>query len=415
MAELLSVQEAHQRILAKFNPVETVDISFDHAIDRILASDIPADIAWPPFDNSSMDGFAVCAVDTTGAKPDHPIQINVVADIPAGTEMHVQIKPGEAARIMTGAPVPDGADAVIPIEDTHQNREAVESSILPEFISVFSPARSGQFIRPAGQDIHKGQIVLQAGRKLKPADIGLLAMLGEVNLKVYRKPRVALISTGDELVPPGHPLKPGKIRDSNTYMLAGLVESAGGEILQLGFTADRFEDVQARLDQAAESNIDLILTSAGVSVGAFDFIRAVVESHGNLDFWRVNMRPGKPLTVGDYRGKNFIGLPGNPVSAYVGFEVFVRPAINRLAGMAETERLTYRARTAHNIESDGRESYLRARIYKNGEDWEAALTGHQGSGNLFSIVDANSLLVVPAGVKSLPAGSEVVVWLLNQN
>jgi len=414
LADLLSVQEAHQRILSKFKPVDTTEISFEDAIDRILAVDIVADIAWPPFANSSMDGFAVQAADTLAAASDNPVYLKVVADIPAGTHPEFHLQPGQAARIMTGAPIPQDANAVVPVEDTNQNRLSVNSD-LPETVYIFKSARPNQFIRSAGQDISPGQRVLQSGRRLKPADIGLLAMLGHITLPVYRKPRVALLSTGDELVPPGQPLRPGKIRDSNSYMLAALVESAGGEVLQLGFTEDRFEEIQSRLGLAAEAEVDLILTSAGVSVGAFDFVRAVVESRGILDFWRVNMRPGKPLTVGQYGGINFIGLPGNPVSAYVGFEVFVRPAINHMAGMLQADRLTYRVYTAQNIESDGRESYLRSRVYKDGEEWRAVLTGHQGSGNLFSIVDANALLIVPAGVKSLPAGSEVVVWLLNQD
>lgn len=412
MSDLLSVQEAQKRILANFQPVDSLGIAFHEAVDRVLAMDVIADVAWPPFDNSSMDGYAVVVADTSPSSPQNPIYLDVVADIPAGSHPEFQLKSGQAARIMTGAPVPSGADAVIPVEDTHQERSSVGTEP-PKRIQVDKPARVGQFIRPMGQDITRGQEVLSKGRRLKPADIGLLAMLGEVCPLVYRKPRIALLSTGDELVPPGQPLRPGKIRDSNSYMLAALIQSAGGEVVPLGFTEDRFENVQTLLNQAVSAGVDLILTSAGVSVGAFDFVRAVVETRGHLDFWRANMRPGKPVTAGDYGGVNFIGLPGNPVSAYVGFEVFVRPAINRLAGMLDTERLTYMVRTAQPIESDGRESYLRARVYKEGQEWKAILTGHQGSGNLYSIVDANALLIIPSGVKSLPVGSEVTAWLLN--
>lgn len=414
MADILSVSEAHSRILEKFSPLGTVEVPIEEACGRVLASDIEADTAWPPFNNSSMDGYAVISSDTEGAGGKVPVVLKVVADIPAGTYPQHRIQPGEAARIMTGAPIPAGADAVVPVEDTHQSRMAAAEA-LPETVSVYVPAKKGQYVRASGQDITPGQCLLESGRRLKPGDIGLLAMLGIVNVPAFRKPRVAIFSTGDELVPPGESLKPGKIRDSNSYMLAAMIKSAGAEVIRLGFTGDRFEQVEDRLDQAVNRNVDLILTSAGVSVGAFDFIRGVVESRGSLDFWRVNMRPGKPVAVGSYRGIHFIGLPGNPVSAYVTFEVFVRPALSRLAGMRETDRLTYVARTAQNIESDGRESYLRARIYKEGDEWKAVLTGHQGSGNLYSIVNANALLIVPAGVKSLPAGNEVIVWLLNQD
>jgi molybdopterin molybdotransferase len=260
--------------------------------------------------------------------------------------------------------------------------------------------------------------VLQTGHKLRPQDLGLLAMLGVADVPVYRKPRVALLSSGDELVPVDAPLRPGKIRDSNTYTLSALLEGAEVEVLNLGIAADRRESVEGLLEKAAAQKVDLILSSAGVSVGAFDFIKDVVEAQGELKFWRVNMRPGKPLAFGNFKDIPFIGLPGNPVSAFVGFEVFVRPALERLSGLETvstqkgTGRPRVRVRLAESLSSDGRESYLRAYVREENGILCAHLAGHQGSGNLLSIVQANALLIIPAGVKSLAAGKDVDAWLL---
>jgi molybdopterin molybdotransferase len=237
-------------------------------------------------------------------------------------------------------------------------------------------------------------------------------MLGGARVAVFRRPRVALLSSGDELLPVEAELEPGKIHDSNSYVLAALIHRVGGELIPLGVAGDRREWVQALLEKAAGSGADLILSSAGVSVGAFDFVKEVVDSHGQLDFWRVNMRPGKPLAFGQYRGIPFIGLPGNPVSAFVGFEVFVRPAIERLCGLQETRRRTARARLGEQVHSDGRESYLRGELREQGGTLVAYLSDHQGSANMPGLVRANALLIIPAGVKSAPAGWEVEAWLL---
>ncbi|HEX9027816.1 MAG TPA: molybdopterin molybdotransferase MoeA, partial [Anaerolineales bacterium] len=243
--------------------------------------------------------------------------------------------------------------------------------------------------------------------------VGFLATLGENLVKVYRQPRVGLISTGDELVQVEERLSPGKIHDSNVYSLAALVKKYGGEPLNLGIAADREEAVRAKLDQACQAGVDLILSSAGVSVGAFDFVRQVVEERGLLSFWRVNMRPGKPLAFGNYRNKPFVGLPGNPVSSFVAFEVFVRPALLKMGGFPSWERPSQVVRLGEAIESDGRESYLRAIVSRSAGEWSARLTGHQGSGNLRSLIQANALLIVPSGVKSLPAGAELEAWMID--
>jgi molybdopterin molybdotransferase len=261
-------------------------------------------------------------------------------------------------------------------------------------------------------DIRAGEVVLHTGRALKPQDLGLLAMLGVARVIVYQKPRIALFSSGDELLEVEHPLESGKIRDSNSYMLAALIEGAGSNVMRLGVAKDSHESVKALLEKAVEFRADLILSSAGVSVGAFDFVKEVIESNGKMDFWRVNMRPGKPLAFGEYKTIPFVGLPGNPVSAFIGFEVFARAAIGRLSGMEIALRRTARVRCEEQIDSDGRESYLRAGVREENGVLVARLTGHQGSGNLHSLVQANALLIIPAGVKCVPAGEEVNAWLL---
>jgi molybdopterin molybdotransferase len=408
---LLSVDEARSRILSHFQSVGTETLSLAECARRVLAADVAAQNNLPSFDNSSMDGFAVIASDLAGAAPASPRTLNVVADIPAGTSPDVTLVRGQAARIMTGAPMPAGADAVIPVEETDFDQRA-PGTPAPKTVTVSASVKSGDYVRKQGTDVRTGQPVLKTGHKLRPQDMGLLAMLGVAEVPVYARPRVALLSSGDELIPVDAPLRPGKIRDSNTYTLAALIDEAGAEVIRLGIAADRRESVAALLANAAAQKVDLILSSAGVSVGAFDFIKDVVEAQGELTFWRVNMRPGKPLAFGRYKDIPFIGLPGNPVSAFVGFEVFVRPALEMMSGLETGARPRVRVRLAEEISSDGRESYLRAHVREENGGLTARLAGHQGSGNLLSIVQANALLIVPAGVKSLAAGMEADAWLL---
>jgi len=408
---LLKVDEARARILTHFEPIGTETLPLAKCARRVLATNVAARNDLPSFDNSSMDGFAVIASDLADAVPASPRTLNVVADIPAGTSPDVTLAPGQAARIMTGAPMPKGADAVIPVEETDfQDRSP--GTLAPKSVAIYKALKAGDYVRAQGTDVQTGQPVLQSGHKLRPQDLGLLAMLGVADVPVYRKPQVALLSSGDELVPVEAPLRPGKIRDSNTYTLSALLEEAEVEVLNLGIAADRRESVEELLEKAATQNVDLILSSAGVSVGAFDFIKDVVEAQGELTFWRVNMRPGKPLAFGKFKGIPFIGLPGNPVSAFVGFEVFVRPALERLSGLETISRPRVRVRLAESLSSDGRESYLRADVHEENGILCAHLAGHQGSGNLLSIVQANALLIIPAGVKSLAAGKDVDAWLL---
>ncbi len=404
---MLSVTQARERILSHFQTTATESTPLIACANRVLAVDVAATHDLPLFDNSAMDGFAIRSEDTSASR----ITLRVVADIPAGSVPTVALKAGEAARIMTGAQLPAGANAVIPVEDTDfHNRDAGTSA--PETVSLERAWKAGQNVRLRGMDIHAGDVVIKKGQPLKPQDLGLLAMLGISNVEVHKKPRVALLSSGDELLAVDAPLESGKIRDSNSYTLAASIESAGSEVLRLGVAKDTRESVEAIFQKAMSEDVDFILSSAGVSVGAFDYVKEVIESNGALDFWRVNMRPGKPLAFGKYFDKKFIGLPGNPVSAFVGFEVFVRPVLERLSGQLGSSRRRIKVRSAEEIESDGRESYLRAKIREEDGVQIARLTGHQGSGNLLSLVQADALLIIPAGVKCVPAGQEVEALLL---
>lgn len=412
MNGLLSVSEARQKLLEAFSPVKATHIDISEAAGRVLAEDIRAEIDLPAFDNSSMDGFAVRLSDLEGASRENPVCLDVSADLPAGKASYIKLHPGQAVRIMTGAPLPDGAEAVIPVEDSDFNTRQ-PGATAPKQVNLYRKPKNGENIRPRGQDVHRGEIVLHANHQLRSQDIGFLAMLGIARPPIYQKPRVALLSTGDELLPLKERLQPGKIYESNSYMLSALVSHYGGEPVNLGIVADRADAVRDSLRKAAEAHVDLILSSAGVSVGAFDYVRSVVEEEGRLSFWRVNMRPGKPLAFGSYHDIPFIGLPGNPVSAFVGFEVFACPALIKLGGMEDWSHPVQRVVLQEAVESDGRESYLRARVTYEEGLWKAYLTGHQGSGNLRSLVQANALLIIASGVKSLPAGSEVDAWLMD--
>jgi len=412
LSELLSVSKARNMIMSSLSPVGITNIELKGAQGYILAESVISHLAMPPFDNSSMDGFAVLSMDLAKAKPEHPVTLNVVADIPAGHNPNVSIKTGQTARITTGAPLPKGADAVVPVEDTDFNYRDPGTSAPPQ-VKIYRSVKKNDYIRPKGQDVQEGDTILTSKNRLRPQDIGMLAMLGETEVSVFRKPRVGLLSTGDELLPVGTQIVPGKIYDSNAYTLGALVERYGGVPYDLGISADDAEAVKSHLEQAAQNKVDLIISSAGVSVGAFDFVRSVVEEHGHLNFWRVNMRPGKPLVYGNYRNIPFFGLPGNPVSAFLGFEVFIRPALLKLAGSEFRSRTSHPVELAERVESDGRESYLRGIVEERDGRRVARLTGHQGSGNLRSLVHANALLILPAGVTSMPSGAIVDAWFLD--
>ena len=405
MSSLLDVDVARRNILDNFVTLESETIPIPNIVGRVLAENIVSGIDLPFFPNSSMDGFAVRSIDLVGASRENPQTLKVIDDIPAGKVSQFSINRDQTSRIMTGAPLPKGADAVVPLEDTNQFKPGNQSQPFPLEIQVFRPVVKGDYIRQKGEDIQSGEIVLSSGKRIRPQEIGLLAMLGITEAPIVRKPRIAIMSTGDELVPIDTPLQAGQIHDSNTFTLRAQIIRDGGELIYSGIASDLETAVFEVLTNAVSSDVDMIISTAGVSVGAFDFVKSVIEQHGNVEFWRVNMRPGKPLTFGDFQGIPFIGLPGNPVSAFVSYEIFVRPAIYRMSGVEQSEQLIVQERLIDPVESDGRESYLRAFVKRQEDQWIARLTGHQGSGNLRSLIQANALLVIPSGVKSLPSNS----------
>lgn len=412
MSDLLAVDDALRRILARMTALPVENAPTAQALGRVLATNIVAAADIPPFANASMDGYAARAADVMSAASDSPVILTVIADIPAGVVSDRPVGPGEAARIMTGAPLPDGADAVVAVEQTDDQWVSDGEAPLPERVRIYRAARPGENVRLAGEDIRAGQTILTAGTVLRPPEIGVLVSLSYRQVPVFRQPRAAILSTGDELVDLDEPLRAGQIRNSNSYVLAGLVTTNGGLPLRLPVARDTLADVRRCFRSALKHQPDLIISSAGVSVGTRDVVRTVVEELGAVELWRINLRPGKPLAFGHVQGVPFFGLPGNPVSAMVTFDVFVRPALLALTGRDPQAVPTVEAVVGEDITSDGRRSYLRVTLTAQGGAWVAHLTGTQSSGALLSMVKADGLLIVPEGMTHVPAGSRLPVRLL---
>jgi len=411
-AEYLTVQEALAAVLAGVSVLPAERVPLLDGLGRVLAENVVAQDSLPPFANSSMDGYALIAADLAGATVQKPATLRVVGDVAAGAMPNAEVTSGTAVRIMTGAPVPPGADAVVPVEDTDEawrNRERP----LPEQIQVTRTVKSGDYIRYPGEDMKAGQIILEQGHMLRPQEMGVLASLGISEISVIRRPRVAILATGDELLEVDEPLRPGKIRNSNGYTQAAQILALGAIPVRLGIAGDTETAVRQKLHAGLEAKVDLFISSAGVSVGAYDVVKSVLEQEGNVGFWRVRMRPGKPLAFGTYHGIPYLGLPGNPVSAMVSFERFARAAIRKMAGHTKLDRPTITVTVQNEIHSDGRESYIRAIVTPYENNYLATLTGDQGSHIMTSLVKANALLIVPEGVKMVPAGSQLTAWMFD--
>ncbi|GAB4516424.1 MAG: molybdopterin molybdotransferase MoeA [Anaerolineae bacterium] len=399
---MLSVEEAAEKFLSHFAPLEVETVPILEALGRVLAETVTAPMDVPPLSNTAMDGYAVRSEDVASARPEAPVRLQIAADLAAGYVREQPVQPGTAVRIMTGAPIPPGADAVIPFEDVQvQNGQVI----------VSRPISPGKNVRQAGEDVRKGQVVLEPGAVLKPAAIGMLAALGHATVRVHRRPRVAILSTGDEVIDIDAPWQPGKIRDANSYSNAAQVLKYGGIPIRLGIARDTVEDLTAKIRAGLEQKVDLFLTSGGVSVGDFDVVKKVLAAEGEIAFWRVRMKPGKPLAFGLIQGVPILGLPGNPVSAMVSFEMFARPAILRMLGYRDLARPTVEAVLLDSIpRKDNRRHYVRVTLSRGGDgDLYARLTGDQGSGILLSMVKADGLAVIPEDVDHLDAGSKVKV------
>lgn len=411
-SEYLTVEEALTAVLSTISVLPAEQVPLLDALGRVLAQPVVAQDSLPPFANSSMDGYAFIAADLAEASQENPVTLRVVGDIAAGAMPTVTVTPGTAVRIMTGAPMPSGADAVVPVEDTNEVWRSKERP-LPSHIQIYRSVQAGDYVRHPGEDIEAGQTILTPGHILRPQEVGVLASLGIAQVSVIRRPKVAILATGDELLPVDQPLRPGKIRNSNGYTQAAQILALGAVPVQLGIAGDTETAVRNKLQAGLETGVDLFISSAGVSVGAYDVVKAVLEQEGNVGFWRVRMRPGKPLAYGTYQSIPYLGLPGNPVSAMVSFERFARAAILKMAGHHKLDRPTISVTVQDEIHSDGRESYIRAIVRRNDEAYAAALTGDQGSHIMTSLVKANALLIVPEGIKYVPASSQLTAWMID--
>jgi molybdopterin molybdotransferase len=394
---MLSVEEALEAILSRIDVLGTERVDVMASLGRTLAEPIVSHRQIPPWPNSSMDGYAVRAADTG---PD--VVLRVVGRVEAGTLPARAVEAGEAMRIFTGAPLPEGADAVVPQEDV----DAVDGRV-----SLRGGVDPAAYVRQAGEDVGVGDRVLERGTLLTAAEIGLLATLGHNQVSVHRRPRVAILSTGNELADLGTEPGPGQIPNTNTYSLMAQVLEAGGVPISLGVAPDRLEAIEERVRRACDA--DVILSSAGVSVGELDLVReALTRAGAALHLWKVSMRPGKPITFGSLGVRPVFGLPGNPVSAMVTFELFVRPALLKMSGRRRLARARLRARALAPIANPGsRRGYLRVRLEAIDGALGARLTGEQGSAILRSMVAADGLAVIPPDTSIAPGDSVEVIIL----
>jgi molybdopterin molybdotransferase len=402
---MLSVEEALERILAEITPLENTQVALQDALGLVLAQDIIAQEDMPPFANSAMDGFALLSKDSI-PREGQPPRLRVIGSIAAGYVAEHTVEEGTAMRIMTGAPIPPGADTVIQVELTRS--EGPER----DWVEILAEIAPGNNIRPAGEDIRHGQIVLRRGTTISAWEIGVLATLGWSKVPVTRRPRVAILATGDEVVDVSEPLQPGKIRNSNSYLLEAAVRQAGAEPHRLGVARDTVESLREKFSEAVQ--YDLILTSGGVSVGEFDLVKTIMQEQGQIDFWRINMRPGKPVAFGRIGGVPLLGLPGNPVSSAVTFELFGRPTIRKMQGYTHLLRPQIDVIIADGIhERVTRRHYIRAHVKQHGDHFIAHTTGNQGSNITTSLLGANALLIIPEGGTIIPAGGTAKAIMLD--
>jgi molybdopterin molybdotransferase len=394
---MISVQDGQNQILrqlAEPTPPEVVAVT--RARDRVLAEDLPAPFDVPPADNSAVDGYAVASDDVPAA---NTRELAVIAELAAGTVFVGTVASGQTVRIMTGAPMPRGADTVYPQEVVERRGDRLEVGSISK----------GANVRKRGEDVQAGTIAIERGTVLRPQQLGIITSLGQWQVLVHRRPRVALLSTGDEVVEPGTPRKPGQIYDANRFTLRGSVEQCGGEVIDLGIVADARDELRTRLLEAGEIG-DIVVTSGGVSVGAHDLVKDVLGEIGAIDFWQVAMQPGRPLAFGRIGSAHFFGLPGNPVASMLAFMLFVRPAIYKLAGRRRLFPEMAEATAVETIsKKKGRREFKRGVVHwKNGR-WEARTTGPQGSGILSSMAAGNCLIVLEEERGDVAVGETVLV------
>ncbi len=399
--EHLKVSMAQRIVLESVTLLGSEKITLEQSLGRVLSENITANRDLPPYDVSAMDGFAVKSSDI--ASP--PVTLSIVEDIRAGDMPKVTIQRGQCSRIMTGAPVPPGADAVVPVEETQ--------ALSDVSVQINHVAQSGNHVRPRGENMKQGEVVLPCGTEITPGVIGILATTKKSEMQVYRRPRVAILSTGNELESINEPVNPDKIPDSNTYALMAQVQALGIEPVLLGIARD--DPVELEQYLLLGLGYDMLLVSGGTSVGVHDYVRPTIEKlNVSMKFWRVAMKPGHPLAFGTTGKTAVFGLPGNPVSSMVCFEQFVAPALRAMMGHARLYRRTLTARLAHPVKiRPGRTEFIRVQLTQDEAGYLASSTGTQSSGVLLSMARADGLLVMPFDVPALAAGEQVTVQLLD--
>ena len=415
--DMLSVEEAYQRIISCFSPLETEEKPLQECLGQVLAANITSPLDLPPLTNSAMDGYAVRQEDIREASPQNPRQLQVIGLVAAGQVSSQTVASNTTIRIMTGAPIPAGADTVVPFEETDEVRRRDSGQTLDQ-INIEAGLPQGSNVRPSGEDVLKGQLVLEAGTVIRPSVVGVLASLGLQQVGVIRRPVVSILATGDELVSVGEALGPGQIFDSNSAGVVASVVASGGLPRVLGIARDTLDSLHQKLEEVTGS--DLLITSAGVSKGDYDIVKDVLTERGDINFWSVRMRPAKPLAFGHLRGGGspipMLGLPGNPVSAMVAFEMFARPAIRAMLGMSNLARpLVPGILTGPIFNGDGRRVYARVEVEKRDGIYYASPTGPQGSNILTSMARANGLAICPDDEASRQAGDPVDIIMLDWN
>jgi len=403
---MISVEAALEKILSHIQPLGFEKVSLLESQGRVIAEDIYASRDIPPLDNSGMDGYAVRYVDIQQASSSQSVRLEIIEDLPAGSVSKKTLEKGQAIRIMTGAPIPRGADAVVQVEDTTKE---------DRFAQIFRAVPFGENIRRAGEDVGKGDRVISKGDLIRPAEVGMLASVGRSFVSVFQRPLVAILCTGEELVDVDGRLDEAKIVSSNSYTLAAQVKDSGAIPIQLGIARDRKEDIEEKLRQGIRA--DVLISSAGISVGDYDLVKDVLKDLGmEMVFWKVAMKPGKPLAFGTIAGKPAFGLPGNPVSSMVSFEQFVRPSLLKMMGHHQLFRPTIEAILKEDIQKEpGRRHYIRALVSFEKDRYFVTTTGAQGSGILRSMVKANGLVVIPENQEKVRAGEKVLVQLLDRS
>lgn len=402
---MFSVEEALERILAGVGPLAVERVPLAEALGLILAEDVIAQEDMPPFANSAMDGFALLSHNSVQSAGQPP-RLRVIGEVAAGYVAEQTVQEGTAIRIMTGAPVPPSANTVIQVELTRS--EGTNG----EWVEILQEVAPGNNIRPAGEDMQRGQLVLQRGSEIGPWEIGVLATLGWASVPVTRRPQVAIVATGDEVIDVDQPLRPGKIRNSNSYLLEAAIRKAGGAPHRLGVARDTVESLREKFGEAVQH--DLIVTSGGVSVGDFDLVKNIMAEQGEINFWRINMRPGKPVAFGHIGNMPLLGLPGNPVSAAVTFELFGRPVIRKMMGHARLLHPQVEVIVEDGIsERVMRRHYVRARVEWRDGHFVARTTGNQGSNITTSLLHANALLIIPEGGSMIPRGGTAAALMLD--